>query len=46
MDPNGYTKPTKILTLTDMRAKRILSSKESFIRHLVAKLPYSSRDLR
>lgn len=22
MDPNGYTKPTKILTLTDMRAKR------------------------
>ena len=30
MDPNGYTKPTKILTLTDMRAKRILLLKKKF----------------
>lgn len=28
MDPNGYTKPTKILTLTDMRAKRTFIDKK------------------
>ena len=30
-DPNGFSKPTKVVTLTDMRAKRIKKIIFSFI---------------